>query len=165
MVNGRLRQAGLIFLGAFLTIGLLALVAMASRIPFVFPSLGPTALLLLFARRAPVSRPWRITTGHAVGLLCGYLALVVTGLGHAPSAMNEGIGLMRVLAAALSLAGTGAAMVLLDAFHPPAAATTLIVSLGIIRRPFHLLMVEAAVGVLVATALLIDVAEQALGAD
>jgi len=40
-----------------------------------------------------------------------------------------------VLAAALSLSATGAFMVLFRVSHPPAGATTLIVSLGIISQP------------------------------
>ena len=36
------------FLNGFMTIALLAAVAMLSRTPFVFPSLGPTAFLFFF---------------------------------------------------------------------------------------------------------------------
>jgi CBS-domain-containing membrane protein len=57
-----------------------------------------------------------------------------------------------VIAAALSLASTAAVMILLDASHPPAGATTLIVSLGIITKPQHVAMIEIAVLVLVAQA-------------
>ena len=63
---------------------------------------------------------------------------------------------VRVLAAALSLASTGAIMVLADAPHPPAGATTLIVSLGIVTEPFHLLIVEVAVACLTLLALVIN---------
>ena len=41
------------FLNGFITIALLAAVAMVSRTPFVFPSLGPTAFLLFFTPLAP----------------------------------------------------------------------------------------------------------------
>ena len=47
-------------------------------------------------------------------------------------------------------------MVLLDVWHPPAGATTLIIALGIITRPYHLLIVEAAVAILVLQALVIN---------
>jgi CBS domain-containing membrane protein len=40
-------------------------------------------------------------------------------------------------------------MVLLDVSHPPAGATTLIVSLGIISKPRELLIIEVAVFLLV----------------
>jgi len=62
----------------------------------------------------------------------------------------------RVGAAALSLASTGALMILLKAAHPPAGATTLIVSLGIVTAPFHLVVIEIAVAVLVVQAIAIN---------
>jgi len=53
--------------------------------------------------------------------------------------------LAAALAAALSLASTGALVILLDAPHPPAGAATLIVSLGALDRPASLAVIEAAV--------------------
>jgi CBS-domain-containing membrane protein len=70
--------------------------------------------------------------------------------------MMEGVHAERVFCAALSLASAGALMVLLDVWHPPAGATTLIIALGIITRPYHLLIVEAAVVMLVLQALVIN---------
>ena len=43
----RLVRALYVFVNSFLTIGALALLALVSRNPFVFPSLGPTAYLLV----------------------------------------------------------------------------------------------------------------------
>jgi CBS-domain-containing membrane protein len=65
----------------------------------------------------------------------------------AAPAMVTGVSAARVGAAALSLAST-AMMILLKAAHPPAGATTLIISLGIVTRPFHLLVIEIAVAIL-----------------
>jgi CBS domain-containing membrane protein len=39
-------------------------------------------------------------------------------------------------------------MILLRAAHPPAGATTLIVSLGIVTKPKYLLLIEVAVAIL-----------------
>lgn len=47
-------------------------------------------------------------------------------------------------------------MVLLEFSHPPAGATTVIVSLGIISRPRELILIEVAVLLLVVQALLIN---------
>ena len=47
-------------------------------------------------------------------------------------------------------------MVLLDVSHPPAGATTLIVSLGIISKPRELAIIEVAVFLLVAQSLAIN---------
>ncbi len=144
------------FLNGFITIGLLAGVAMISGTPFVFPSLGPTAFLFFFTPRAPAASPRHTMYGHAIGILCGYGALWLFGLQHAPPAMATGVSAARVGAAALSLASTGAVMILLKTPHPPAGATTLIVSLGIVTRPFHLLVIEIAVAILTLQALAIN---------
>jgi CBS domain-containing membrane protein len=64
--------------------------------------------------------------------------------GH-PASVHGGVHGPTVLAAALSLSLTGALMVLFKVSHPPAGATTLIVSLGIIALPRDLLVIEAAV--------------------
>jgi CBS-domain-containing membrane protein len=129
---------------------------MVSRTPFVFPSLGPTAFLFFFTPTLPTASPRHTLYGHAIGIACGYSALLITGLQHAPPAMVAGVDLHRILAAALSLAATGALMILFKAAHPPAGATTLIVSLGIVTRPFHLLVIEVAVALLVVQAIVIN---------
>lgn len=144
------------FLNGFVTIALLAGVAMISGTPFVFPSLGPTAFLFFFTPRAPAASPRNTIYGHAIGIACGYGALWLFGLEHSPPAMATGVSIARVGAAALSLASTGALMILVKAAHPPAGATTLIVSLGIVTRPVHLLVIEIAVAVLTLQAIAIN---------
>lgn len=144
------------FLNGFATIALLAAVAMVSRTPFVFPSLGPTAFLFFFTPRSPAASPRHTIIGHAIGIACGYGALWLFGLEHAPPAMATGVSAARVGAAALSLAATGALMILCKAAHPPAGATTLIISLGIVTRPFHLVVIEIAVGILTLQAIAIN---------
>jgi CBS-domain-containing membrane protein len=152
----RLVRSLYVFVNGFITIGVLALLALVSRNPFVFPSLGPTAYLLFFSPLAKTSSPRNTIFGHAIGLICGYAAFVVTGAGALPFGVHPGVFWPRILAAALSLSATGAFMVLLDVGHPPAGATTLIVSLGIISKPGELVVIEVAVLLLVAQALAIN---------
>jgi CBS domain-containing membrane protein len=144
------------FINGFVTIAILAAVAMVSHVPFVFPSLGPTAFLFFFTPLAPTASPRNTICGHAIGILCGYGALWATGLQDAPPISTAGVDAPRVLAAALSLAATGALMILAKAAHPPAGATTLIISLGIITRPLHLLILEAAVVLMVLQAIALN---------
>jgi CBS domain-containing membrane protein len=152
----RLVRAIYVFINGFVTIGLLALLALVTGNPFVFPSLGPTAYLLFFSPLADASTPRNTILGHAIGLVCGYLAFVFTGAGTVPFGIHPGIFWPRILAAALSLSATGAVMVLSRVNHPPAGATTLIVSLGIIAKPRELIIIEIAVVLLAAQALLIN---------
>jgi CBS-domain-containing membrane protein len=148
--------AGFVFFNSFVVMALLSAVAMLSDSPFVFPSLGPTAYLLFFTPRAPIASPKHAVCGHLIGLICGWCALWATGLLHAPAVTAGGVGHMRLLAAAASLSFTGAAMVLLKVGHPPAGATTLIVSLGFITSLRDLSIIEAAVIAMVIYAILIN---------
>jgi CBS domain-containing membrane protein len=152
----RLIWAAFTFVNGFLTITILAGLAMIVRAPFVFPSLGPTAFLFFFVPRSPAATPRHAVYGHAIGLLCGYGSLWMCGLHHQPSATSGAVDLPRVLAAGLSLALTGAVMIALKAVHPPAGATTLIVSLGIVTSPAHLLIIELAVLLLTLQAIVIN---------
>ena len=149
----RVRLAGLVLVNGFAAIAVPSVLALLLRTPLVFPSLGPTAFLLFFAPELPTACPRNTLCGHAIGIVCGYAALWVTGLQHAPSAIVEGVNTARVVAAALSLALTGALMIVFDVVHSPAGATTLIISLGIITRPWHLLGMEAAIALIVIQAL------------
>jgi CBS-domain-containing membrane protein len=144
------------FVNSFLTITILAGLAMVVQAPFVFPSLGPTAFLFFFVPRSPAATPRHAMYGHAIGLVCGYGSLLIFGLHHQSSAMNGAVDLRRVLAAALSLSLTGAFMIALKAVHPPAGATTLIISLGIVTSIWHLIVIEAAVALLTVQAILIN---------
>jgi CBS-domain-containing membrane protein len=141
------------FINSLISIALLSLLALATGNPFIFPSLGPTAFLLFYQPLAPVSSPRNAIAGHLIGILAGYGSLVVFGLTNAPSATSGGVTVSRIAAAALSLGATSGAMAWLRVPHPPAGATTLIVSLGILKDPGELVIIEVAVVLLTAQAL------------
>ncbi|RDZ63542.1 HPP family protein [Haloferax sp. Atlit-12N] len=139
-------------LSAGLLVAALGGIAWATGEPFVFPSLGPTAFVLAFRRRGGHSRPSRIVGGHAVGAVVGFAtyALVAPGVTLAPSLSAASTDTLRLVAsAAVSVAATGWGMVELDVVHPPACATTLIVSLGLLSTPQSVAIIVASVVVLV----------------
>ena len=148
--------AGFVCVNCFISIALLSLVAMLSGTPFVFPSLGPTAYVVFFTPRSPAASPKHAVCGHLIGLICGYAALWITGLVHASAVLVAGVDTPRLLAAAISLGATGAIMILLNVGHPPAGATTLIVSLGFITTIWQLLVIEAAVVALCLHAIVVN---------
>jgi CBS-domain-containing membrane protein len=152
----RLVWASFVFVNGFVSVAILAGLALVSHAPFVFPSVGPTAFMLYFTPLAPTASPRNTLCGHAIGIGCGYASLRLVGLEHSPSAVLEELHWARVLAAALSLATAGALMVLLGVVHGPAGATTLIVALGIITTPAHLGIIELAVALLVLQALALN---------
>jgi CBS-domain-containing membrane protein len=152
----RLVWATFVFVNGFIAVGILAGLAVVFHTSFVFPSVGPTAFLLFFMPTAPTASPRNTLCGHAIGIGCGYAALCLVGLEHAPSAVLEEIHWPRVLAAGLSLAATGALMILFGVVHPPAGATTLIIALGFITAPTHLCVIEAAVALMALQALAVN---------
>lgn len=117
--------------------------------PWLFPSLGPTVMVLSETPRQPAASPVNTLVGHLVGVVAGYLALAVVGLRSAPPVIVTGLDTDRVVAACLSLAVTVLVLQLLRTPHPPAGATTLIVSLGILARPAQMLALLLSVLVLV----------------
>ena len=143
-------------LNGLLSIGLLAGLAVVTHSPFVFPSLGPTAFLFFYTPTAPSAAPRNTIVGHAIGVVMGYFSLLVTGLTHAGPTLAVGVSGPRVVAAALSLGLTAGVMVLLKSPHPPAGATTLIISLGLFTTPYQLLILMVAVVLLTAVAFAIN---------
>ncbi|CAN5435150.1 hypothetical protein BH24GEM3_BH24GEM3_04720 [soil metagenome] len=139
-----------------LSIGLLAVLAHETRSPFLFPSLGPTAFLLYYQPTAAASSPRNTVIGHFIGAAMGWVSLALFGLLTEPPALTEGVSWARAGAAALSLGGTSGLMVLLRAAHPPAGATTLIVSLGLMPHLWQIPVLMAAVLLLIGQAFLIN---------
>lgn len=129
---------------------LMGILAMLSGEPFLFPSLGPTVLLVAAQPDAETSKPRVIVGAHAIGIACGYLGLLIAGLTDAPSAMDHGFDMPRIVATSLALAGTGFAMQRFRCVHVPAGATTLIVSLGVLHTPRQLAVMLLGVALLTA---------------
>ena len=100
------------------SIAIMAAVAVVTRAPFIFPSLGPTAFLLFYAPTTPAASPRNSLGGHLIGCLAGYLALVVFGLTQHGPALAVGVQWQNVGAAALSLGLTSGAMVWCRVPHP-----------------------------------------------
>ena len=144
------------FINGCISIGLMSILAVVTQSPFVFPSLGPTAFLFFYTPTAPSASPRNTIVGHGVGVISGYFSLVVTGLTGAGPALTVGVTWPRVIAAALSLGLTAGLMVLLKSPHPPAGATTLIISLGIVTAPWKLVLLMGAVVLLTLQAIIIN---------
>lgn len=144
------------FVNGLVSIALMSAAALVTGAPFIFPSLGPTAFLLFYTPLTPAASPRNTLLGHLVGAGAGYLSLVVFGLTAAEPALATSVTAGRVGAAALSLALTSGLMVWWKVPHPPAGATTLIVSLGILREPWQLLVLMLAVALLTVQGLVIN---------
>jgi hypothetical protein len=128
------RQVGTsLYVGVLFSV--LEVVAWVSGQPFAFPSLGPSAFVLAYARRGERTRTSRVVGTH-VGGTVGLLAYLLFADG----------------------------VVLTDTEHAPTCATTLIVSLGLLSTPFQVGVVFASIVVLVGVHLAVrDVVERAAG--
>ncbi len=152
-LHARLGDPGLgvySFLGCLLTIVLVGLTALAADEPMLLPSLGPTVMLFFESSLRPAACPRNALIGHGIGIACGWGSLAAFGLLHSPSALSDGFTGERVAAAAASVALTAIAKHFVSAPHPPAAATALIISLGLLTTPAQLAALFA--GVVLATA-------------
>lgn len=154
--NSTIVLAVFAFINGLIAIAVMSLIAFVTGEPFIFPSLGPTAFLLFYTPLLPAACPRNTVGGHAIGAIAGYIALVVFGLTDAAPALATSVTGARIGAAALSLGLTSGAMVLARVPHPPAGATTLIVSLGIFRQPHQLVILMIAVLLLVVQGLVIN---------
>jgi len=134
----RARNLRFDLVGAGLGLAVIGLLAWWTGQPLLFPSLGPSLMLVVDSPSQPSAQTPNIVVGHTVGLLVGLFALTVTGLLRAPPVTVAGTSGARVLATAMALALTTVILHLVDRSHAPAGATTLIVSLGLLDSPHEL---------------------------
>jgi CBS-domain-containing membrane protein len=140
----------------FLSIAIMSLAALLTDQPFVFPSLGPTAFLFFYSPLVPAASPRNTLIGHLIGASAGFACLVAFGLQDSAPSTVAGVTTERVLAAGLSLGLTSGLMVLVHAPHPPAGATTLIISLGVLHEFEHVVVLMLAVVLLTVQAIAIN---------
>lgn len=138
------------------SIALVSFVALVTQEAFIFPSLGATAFILFYVPLAQPASPRNTLCGHLIGALMGLFALHIFGLQGQASAFMTGVDLPRVGAAALSLGLTSCLMVVLRVAHPPAGATALIVSLGLMPNPAQLPVLMTGVALLLAHAFVMN---------
>ena len=143
-------------INGFISIAIMSVIAMWSKNPFIFPSLGPTAFLFFYSPKLPASSPRNTFMGHFIGIVAGWLSLAVFGILDDGPAIITGVNMQRVFATGLSLGLTCAFMAIFVCPHPPAGATTLIVSLGLVSSIFGLFCMMLAVFLLTIQAFCIN---------
>jgi hypothetical protein len=146
----RRRVGTSLYAGLLFTV--LGVIAWGSGQPFIFPSLGPTAFVLAFDRQSDRTRSRRIIGSHLIGGIAGLLAWVVVASGVSITATPPPLsdaGFRLAASATVSIVLTSWAMIATDAIHPPACATTLIVSLGLLSTPLRVGIIVGSVTLLV----------------
>lgn len=144
------------FLGCLTLMFLLGIVGFLLKWPMLFPSIGPTAILFFERGQRPASRPRNVLIGHGVAIAAGWISLVVFGLVGTDPIFSTGITLPYIGSAALSLSLTAFFKHLLRSPHPPAGATTLVISLGIFSSFFDITIIAVSVIFLTISGFLIN---------
>jgi len=140
----------------------MAALALYTDTPFVFTALGPTLFVRFYAPQDPSATARNTVAGHAIGIGSALAALAMFGLLDDVSVFGEGLTAERVGAVAVSLGLTSALMAVTGLVHPPAASTTLTVSLGLIGELWHTGILEAAVICLVVVTSVFSKAQERL---
>jgi hypothetical protein len=107
--------------------------SLATGRPWLFAALGPTAVMIAASPGHPTTKFHSIVLSHAAAFLCAWLAVLLLGVGREPVLLGREIAVGRVWASALAVGVTALVMPSLRAYHPPAAATALLVTLGAYR--------------------------------
>jgi CBS-domain-containing membrane protein len=102
---------------------------LATSQPWLFAALGPTAVVIANSPGQPSSRFHSVVVGHLSALLCGWLVVLLVGASSG-SGMTADVGIARVWASAMAVAVTALVQPSLRAYHPPSAATALLITLG-----------------------------------
>ena len=133
------------------SVGVVGVLALLVGQPWLLPSLGPTAYLLAEMPAHPSTRVYNVVAGHLLGLAAGIIALGVTGAAADPVTLQTGVLTgARVGAAVFALGLTLLATLALQASHPPAGATTLLVALGSLSTPLDALGVGVGAAIMAA---------------
>lgn len=146
----RRRVGTSLYAGLLFTV--LGVIAWGSGQPFIFPSLGPTAFVLAFDRRSERTQTYRVIGSHLIGGIAGLIAWTVVATGISITATPPPFsieGFRLATSATISIVLTSWAMIATDAIHPPACATTLIVSLGLLSTPLRVGIIVGSVTILV----------------
>jgi hypothetical protein len=111
--------------------GAIGLLGLWFRQPWLFPSLGPTIFLQAVTPDAPGARLWNTLAGHAIGVAAGFGALFLFAGQNAPTPLTSDVlAVSRIAATVLAVGATVGVQLAVSAQHPPAAATTMLITLG-----------------------------------
>lgn len=117
-------------------LGPLAALAWLSGLPFLLPSLGPSAYVLVARERPYRSVARETVVGQFAGAVVAYAAVraLVGPLASVTLLPHTAAGLRQVAAVLVAVVAATVAMRALDAVHAPAYATVLIFTLGVPPR-------------------------------
>ena len=147
-----------VFIAGATAVGIITVVAYITKLPLLFPQLGPSAFILFHTPMSTEASPRNVILAHTLAVISGLFSLWLVGIlvpeGNIidPSVMNW----YRVIAIALSMGLIGVTMVAMKCVHPPAAASALIAAMGYLDNPLQIIGIIGAVVLLVVEAILFN---------
>ena len=102
--------------------------------PWLFAALGPTVFMMVSTPGHETTSFRAVVGGHIAAIACAYMALLLLNANEATTLAKAVTEVSpRVWASALALALLAIVQPQLRAYHPPAAATALLITLGAYR--------------------------------
>lgn len=147
-----------IFLAGAVALGTISIVAYLTRLPLLFPQLGPSAFILFHTPMSVTASPRNVLLSHTLAVASGLFALWLVGWIYPQAGLSDPFALnwYRILVIALTMGVSGVIMVGVKCVHPPAAASALIAAMGFLNSMDQVLGVIGAMMLLVLEAILFN---------
>ena len=119
---------------AALLIVLAGMIGFWLKQPWLFAALGPTVMMMASTPGHETTSFRAVVVGHISAMACAYMALLLLNAADAATIAKVATDVSpRIWASALALALLAIVQPQLRAYHPPAAATALLITLGAYR--------------------------------
>ncbi len=134
--NLRILSVLFVFSAGVTALGIITIIAYLTKLPLLFPPLGPSAFILFHTPLAQNACPRNVILSHSIAVIAGLFAIWFVGTTgmHVPSEEIAALNWGRVATIALSVGIISIAMVVFNCVHPPAAATALIAAMGYLEN-------------------------------
>jgi CBS domain-containing membrane protein len=144
-----------VFTAGATALAIISVLASVTRLPLLFPQLGPSAFILFYTPMSEQASPRNVLLSHfmavAIGLLCLWLTAQVFPQEHLID--STVLNWQREIVVASSVGLVCLLMAVFNCVHPPAVASALIASLGFFEGPIQVFGIVAAVVLLLLAAL------------
>lgn len=117
-------------------IGVVGTFAWMTGRPLIFPSLGPTAYVMVKAPDKPSHQPKAVISGHIIGIVAGLVGyhLFAGGVSLGVEFSARSWVIFRIVVSGVfAMIVTSEFLLWVDIDHAPATATTLLVALGLLQ--------------------------------
>ena len=156
--NPHLLLVVFLFSAGAVALGTIAIIAYLTRLPLLFPQLGPSAFILFHTPMSVTASPRNVLLSHALAVACGLFALWLVGWIYPAAGLSDPFILnwYRILVIALTMGISGVIMVVVKCIHPPAAASALIAAMGFLSSTEQVMGVLGAMILLVLEAIVFN---------